>query len=191
MLWVEIFNEISIKWNAGVLTQGSFRELVNGNPLQYSCLENPMDRGTWQAAVHGVAKSRTWLRNCTFFYLCMLKFRIWFSHFSVTWRYKASEKEVLMLILSYLSFHLQTDYSGNLKFLYPLLIQCLQTIYQFQSVCYAAHGLCHLLSAFSQSPLIFSSLYFYYPSDVWVQIGLPEAQRIEKSPDLHKWHSRK
>ena len=31
----------------------------NGNPLQYSCLENPMDRGTWRATVHGVAKSRT------------------------------------------------------------------------------------------------------------------------------------
>ena len=31
----------------------------NGNPLQYSCLENPMDAGAWWAAVHGVAKSRT------------------------------------------------------------------------------------------------------------------------------------
>ena len=30
----------------------------NGNPLQYSCLENPMDRGAWWAAVHGVSKSR-------------------------------------------------------------------------------------------------------------------------------------
>ena len=30
-----------------------------GNPLQYSCLENPMDRGGWQATVHGFAKSRT------------------------------------------------------------------------------------------------------------------------------------
>ena len=29
----------------------------HGNPLQYSCLENPMDRGAWQAAVHGVAES--------------------------------------------------------------------------------------------------------------------------------------
>ena len=28
----------------------------NGNPLQYSCLENPMDRGTWRATVHGVAE---------------------------------------------------------------------------------------------------------------------------------------
>ena len=31
----------------------------NGNPLQYSCLENPMDRGAWWATVHRVAKSRT------------------------------------------------------------------------------------------------------------------------------------
>ena len=31
----------------------------NGNPLQYSCLKNPMDRGAWQATVHGVAKSWT------------------------------------------------------------------------------------------------------------------------------------
>ena len=30
----------------------------NGNPLQYSCLENPMDRGAWQATVHGVARVR-------------------------------------------------------------------------------------------------------------------------------------
>ena len=31
----------------------------NDNPLQYSCLENPMDRGAWQATVHAVAKSQT------------------------------------------------------------------------------------------------------------------------------------
>ena len=35
----------------------------NGNPLQYSCLGNSMDRGTWQAIVHGVAKSWTRLRD--------------------------------------------------------------------------------------------------------------------------------
>ena len=35
----------------------------NGNPLQYSCLENPMDRGTWQATVQGVSKSQTGLRD--------------------------------------------------------------------------------------------------------------------------------
>ena len=35
----------------------------NGNPLQYSCLENPMDSTEWQARVHRVAKSRTCLSN--------------------------------------------------------------------------------------------------------------------------------
>ena len=38
----------------------------NGTPLQYSCLENPMDRGTWQAVVHGVTEGRTRLSNFTF-----------------------------------------------------------------------------------------------------------------------------
>ena len=38
----------------------------NGNPLQYSCLENPMERGAWQATVHGVTKSRTRLSDFTF-----------------------------------------------------------------------------------------------------------------------------
>ena len=33
----------------------------HGNPLQYSCLENPMDRGAWWATVHGVAKAKRWL----------------------------------------------------------------------------------------------------------------------------------
>ena len=35
----------------------------NGTPLQYSCLENPMDGGAWWAAVHGVARSRTRLKR--------------------------------------------------------------------------------------------------------------------------------
>ena len=35
----------------------------HGSPLQYSCLENPMDRGAWQATVHGVAKSQTRLSH--------------------------------------------------------------------------------------------------------------------------------
>ena len=38
----------------------------DGTPLQYSCLENPMDRGAWWAVVHGVAKSQTQLRSFTF-----------------------------------------------------------------------------------------------------------------------------
>ena len=38
----------------------------NGTPLQYSCLENPMDGGAWEAAVHGIAKSWTRLSDFTF-----------------------------------------------------------------------------------------------------------------------------
>ena len=38
----------------------------NGNPLQYSCLENPMDRGAWQTILHRVTKSQTQLSDFTF-----------------------------------------------------------------------------------------------------------------------------
>ena len=46
----------------------------NGNPLQYSGLENPMDGGTWKATVHGVAKSRT-LSDFIFTFLHILTFQ--------------------------------------------------------------------------------------------------------------------
>ena len=49
----------------------------NGNPLQYSCLENPMDGGAWWAAVHRVARSLTRL-----------------SHFTFTFHFHALEKEM-------------------------------------------------------------------------------------------------
>ena len=56
--------------NAGAVGDvGSIPELGkspgggNGNPLQYSCLENPMDRGAWWATVHRVAKSWTQLKQ--------------------------------------------------------------------------------------------------------------------------------
>ena len=51
-----------------VLGYFPFREVLegNGNPLQYSCMENPIDGGAWWAAVHGVAQSQTRLSNFTF-----------------------------------------------------------------------------------------------------------------------------
>jgi len=45
--------EYKVGWN------GIDPEEGNGNPLQYCCLENYMDRGAWRATVHGVAKSQT------------------------------------------------------------------------------------------------------------------------------------
>ena len=52
---------------------GQFGE-GNGIPLQYFCLENPMDGGAWKAAVHGVAEGRTRLSDFTFtFHFCALE----------------------------------------------------------------------------------------------------------------------
>ena len=54
-------------------------------PLQYSCLENPMDGGAWRAAVHGVAMSRTRLSNFTFTF-----------HFHAFWRRKCQPTPVFL-----------------------------------------------------------------------------------------------
>ena len=62
----------------------------NGNPLQYSCLENPKDRGAWQATVHGVTKGWTQLS----------------LHAHKFW----SPKEVADIFISYLSFHRYLEY---------------------------------------------------------------------------------
>ena len=48
----------------------------NGNPLQYSCLENPMDRGAWWAIVHGVTKSQTCLSEFTSLHFTCIKLQI-------------------------------------------------------------------------------------------------------------------
>ena len=47
----------------GIPGSGGSPEGKNGNPLQYSCWDNPMDRETWWATVHGVRKSWTWLSS--------------------------------------------------------------------------------------------------------------------------------
>ena len=62
------------KWDAkttlimrkNICKLSNFHGEGNGIPLQYSCLENPMDGGAWEAAVHGVAKSQIRLGNFTF-----------------------------------------------------------------------------------------------------------------------------
>ena len=57
-----IYNAVLL--NTAIVSNGE----DNGSPLQYSCLENPMDGGVWWAAVHGVVKSRTRLSDFTFTY---------------------------------------------------------------------------------------------------------------------------
>ena len=60
----------------------------NGDPLQYSCWDNPLDRGAWWAIVHGVAKSWTRLKLlsiCTYIHYCVtaLFFPITFPHLPI------------------------------------------------------------------------------------------------------------
>ena len=63
-------------WEDPGLIPGSERSSGegNGNPLQYSCLENRMDRGAWYATVHGVAKSQTRLSDFTHSFTHLLNF---------------------------------------------------------------------------------------------------------------------
>ena len=66
----------------------------NGNPLQYSCLENPMDRGAWQATVHGVSMSQTQLSDFHFHVQFLLSHTvIWESKF-----YKCSQWAPLLFL---------------------------------------------------------------------------------------------
>ena len=62
-------------------------ETTDGTPLQYSCLENPMDGGAWRAAVHGVARSRTRPSDFTFTFPFHALEKEMATHFSVlAWR---------------------------------------------------------------------------------------------------------
>ena len=54
-----------------ILRSGRYPGVGNGNTLQYSCPENPMDRGTWWATVHGIAKSQTRLNTQEIYEKCL------------------------------------------------------------------------------------------------------------------------
>ena len=72
--WKDNYTQIFVDylWQAGIWTHSKYLSTSewtgegDGTPLQYSCLENPMDGEAWWAAVHGVAKSRTRLSDFTF-----------------------------------------------------------------------------------------------------------------------------
>ena len=82
-------SEGSRKYNA---LEGYGRE-GNGTPLQYSCLENPMDRGAGWAAVHGVALSRTRLSDFPFTFHCHALEKEMATHLSIlAWRIPGTEE---------------------------------------------------------------------------------------------------
>ena len=67
----------------------------NGNPLQYSCLENPMDRGAWWAAVYGVTKSQTQLSDFPFTFHFDALEKEMATHSSIlSWRIPGTEEPV-------------------------------------------------------------------------------------------------
>ena len=69
----------------------------NGTPLQYSCLENPVDGGAWKAAIHGVAKGRTRLSDFTFTFHFHALEKEMATHSSVlAWRIPGMEELVGM-----------------------------------------------------------------------------------------------
>ena len=79
-------------WTSGFHAEG------NGTPLQYSCLENPMDGGAWKATVHGVTKSQTRLSNFTFTFHFHALEKEMATHSSVlAWRIPGTEEPVGLL----------------------------------------------------------------------------------------------
>ena len=67
----------------------------SGNPLQYSCLENPMDREAWQTIVHEVTESWTQLTHTQLFYTYSLNFIITFQGFGKYFFKKISQLDIL------------------------------------------------------------------------------------------------
>ena len=88
--WTFVGKVMSLLFN--MLSRLLIRE-GNGTPLQYSCLENPMDGGAWWAAVRGVAKSRTQLSDFTFTFHFHALEKEMATHSSVlAWRIPGTEE---------------------------------------------------------------------------------------------------
>ena len=93
----------------------------NGNPLQHSCLDNPMDRGAWRATVCGVIKSWTWLSDWTleiatvFYYILIQKYEVLREE---CWNFTAGEIVTGTLIHSFAHFHSLTGHTHASKWNY-------------------------------------------------------------------------
>ena len=82
----------------------------NSNPLQYSCLENPMDKGAWYTAIHGVAKSRTQLRDFIFtFHFHALEKEMATHSSTLVWRTPGTEEPGWLLSMG--SHRVRHDWS--------------------------------------------------------------------------------
>ena len=86
-------NEGDIRDAGSIPGLGRSHRVGDGYPLQYSCLESPMDRGAWWATVHGVRKSQTQLNHFTFTFHFHALEKEMATHSSVlAWRIPCTEK---------------------------------------------------------------------------------------------------
>ena len=153
----------------------------NGTPLQYSCLENPMDRGAWWAAVHGVAKSQTWLSDLTFTFHFHALEKEMATHSSVlAWRIPGTGEPGGLLSMG--SHRVGHDWSSLAAavyfwqmcltsrvryFFFCLLEEIKQNYVKQNKLCYhikkCHHNFNHFLSCFSFNNLLLDTfiLYFY------------------------------
>ena len=127
--WGWIILNITLNFTLKYRQPKSFIGEGNGTPLQYSCLENPMDGRAWWAAVHEVAKSRTRLSNFTFTFHFLALEKEMATHSSVLgWRIQGTgEPDGLLSMGSHRVGHDWSDLAvAAASHLYSLIIQFLK-----------------------------------------------------------------
>ena len=99
----------------------------NGNPLQYSCLENSMDRGAWWATVNAVTKSQTWLTNTPWFGLFLGSF---WMQFNWDFFFKLSLSDISVLVERTIDFCMLILYPVILlnSFISSILCVCMDSL---------------------------------------------------------------
>ena len=111
----------------------------HGNPLQYSCLENPKDRGAWQATVHRVSQSQTWLKwlsiskqDHSHIYQFSVSLRRWRGDFP-PWHVYQKDLLLLHILHCVLVMKLKEMWSPFHSYIFTLLgdsIGCLLTLFK-------------------------------------------------------------
>ena len=120
----------------------------NGNPLQYSCLENPIDWGSWWATVQAVAKSQTWLSDFTFtshsvgYFFLLSSFLSFYFLNGVLWStnlLKFLQNSVYQISLSSLGFQWSLNLFGDLDLI---------NLWKFCLLCFWWHNKLRLLLSY-------------------------------------------
>ena len=141
-----------------------------GDPLQYSCLENPMDREAWRATVHGVTKSQTRLKRLSthshsHLSVYLLNLYLSFSHFSVLFHhlnwplnyiiYTLYFVDIFLIIgwlflLCFVSLRLFPRLSLSLFRVFPFSVSILTEVNRLSKTNYKGYGTRHVLDKYSR-----------------------------------------